>query len=269
MKRVLFIGGCQLTAYTVAPGEQFPEGALSVLQNRGIECEVTVVGFVNLSKHQKIAAACRAAPPDVVVYQFGHWETVFVNLVRQRLWMKPKSRLNDSNKSPVRWKLKLAAKYFVDCAFGRSLLRPKAVEAQLRTALQCAREVGARVLLLSPFPCKDPVVNRYRRLVARVFADVSRQFVEVSFLDVFDLFANSGEDDFYHDPVHFNAKGNAFLGEAVGKALTSLLDCTPARRSSGEVRLRDRATEISMLPNVSPSEEPLRTVSGISTTAGQ
>ena len=230
---VLFAGGCHVAGYPVGEEASFPVLVEHALAAAGVEVRATRVGYLKLAHRRRVLAACRAASPDVLILQFGHPELnkSLSTYLRSRLGFRSRAAESDSSDAlPLRDPASLVssgsefrrrAKTLLDRWLGHPLVDFGRIEILWERLLDEIDGCGIpRTILLSPFPCADPLVMYYRRRGGAVFAEAARRHGH-EFIDLLDTLPSGHPaaigQGFYSDVFHLGCRGH----EAVADAITA------------------------------------------------
>jgi hypothetical protein len=233
--KLLFAGGCHVAGYAVGEEASFPVLVERALTAAGVDVRSTHVGYLKLAHRRRVLAACRAAAPDVLILQFGHAEfnKRLSTYLRARLGFRAPSADSDSSDSaPLSDPLSLVAsgselrgrlKALLDRWLGHPLVDFARIDMLWERLLaDIALCDIPRMVLLSPFPCADPMVMYYRRRGGVVFAEVARRHGH-EYVNLLDMLPSGRGDaidgDDYADAFHLGRRGH----EAIAAAITSRL----------------------------------------------
>lgn len=248
MVRMLFVGGCHVLGSPVGSEYGFAQVAAHVLKSEfpSVDCELRVLGYVNLSSGARIMRECIEDTPDILVLQLGHYESSIPLKKRLLALIRPRNsvaRLKDVSSTVLNlpplpdihfrdgWcrKIKSAAKLFLDsllCSVGHAGMEYSTIELKLAELLQGVRELEIRrVFVLSPFPCVDATISRYRQQLHSLFSAEARrsqsEFVDVSLID--QVVHVTPRNDLFADDRHLSVEGHAAVGVLVAKHVARAL----------------------------------------------
>jgi hypothetical protein len=239
---IWFAGGCQVFGYPVGPDLGFTEVALRLLGRAGWRGVAYRTGHVALTHPERLEAVHAEVAPDLLVLQLGSYETclrVSVRVKRSVRTLAPvllagEPDANDWVPAPnrvvredVNWRAHSLARGVGDWLTGHRLVDLPTQRRHLTTFLD---RVGAlplpRVLVLSPLPCADPTILRYRRRFAPTFAaeSAARGF---GYLDAFECLSTRDSPRvgaaLFADRIHLSALGHRLLGGLLATAIERTL----------------------------------------------
>jgi len=230
---LLFAGGCHVAGYAVGEDAAFPvlvEGALAAA---GVEVRASRVGYLKLAHRRRVVAACRGAAPDVLILQFGHPELNKSLSAYWRSWLGlPPAESDSSDFAPLSdpgslvssgSELRRRSKALIDRLLGHPLVDFGRIETLWdRLLAEIARCDVPRTVVLSPFPCPDPLVMYYRRRGGAVFAEVARRHGH-EYIDLLDTLPSARRDTLapgcYADVFHLGPRGHQAIAEGIASRL--------------------------------------------------
>lgn len=248
--RIVIAGGCHVNGWPIGKASGFVEVML-----HDFHCEnSSTLAPINLRNCTSLLQLLRQQPADIVVLQFGNYETLasikkhlraILHLSRQKHgssestgWQLPPDALFSS--TPL-WRLRGLCKM----AYGRTLghIRPALFDAnsfgcqceQLLSDLEHLQENAPRlVIFLSPIPCADPLISCYRRQAARIIrrlcdAASPRLPFHVCYVDSAQALGITPQTTqalrarIFADDLHLNGRGHLLLGIALATILQTSL----------------------------------------------
>lgn len=235
---VLFAGGCHIAGYPIGEDASFP-----ALVGRALEpyapIRAVCSSYLKLAHRRRVAAACRDANPGVLILQFGHPELNkrLSDYLRARLHLGSARVESPSSDSaplsdpgaclPSRSEWWNRSKAVVDCWLGHPLVDFARFEALWEHLLAEIEGFGIeKIVLLSPFPCVDPLVMYYRRRGGTVIAEVARRYGH-TYVDVLDAIPSNGAGafrrGFYADAYHLGLRGHEAIASVLSECLAEVL----------------------------------------------
>jgi hypothetical protein len=244
--RLLFAGGCHVGGFPAGEEFGFVRRAVARLDRqwpqRRFRAETLL--HVSLASAQRIAAACRACRPQVLVLQLGHYESSLplakrlARLLRGRAAQRnrpprdvsswkanyepnPTLRFHESWRHRLKSAVKLALDGLLRLA-GHPAFDSARLERQLAEMLELLRAQGVpQIVVLSPFPVCDRTIARYRRQLHRMMAQqAARQGCH--FVDLAGVAAGQAPDEFFADDRHLGRAGHRAVGRLVADAIGEL-----------------------------------------------
>ncbi|MGI4887384.1 MAG: SGNH/GDSL hydrolase family protein [Janthinobacterium lividum] len=231
--KIAVMGGCHVAGWPIGPDRAFPallEEALAgtlVMQTPNVQ-------FVRLPEQ---LARLEAAHPSHVVLQLGNYEfspslrSILTQFKRELTKQSKVKRRNSgsssssSTKSPlgtipaplpsrIAYYTRLVGIGFLTatlwCLSTRHQQAFRALNAYMR------QHPATSFIMLSPFPCVDPVATRLRRWGGWLLRQRLAVLPNVQWLDSHQLLGNNNE--LFVDQLHLNEKGHQFLAQGLAAA---------------------------------------------------
>lgn len=229
--RLEFIGGCHVGGYPVGAQMGFPEISAQSLGLPRESIEIFVTQHVKIGKVSRIVEICRQIgerKPDCVVLQLGHLELCGGSAPRSTSASRSFERgATEAPISPFRtrwstniWRVRSWVKYCREVALRWRRVDYLNFERELQAfAEQMRSATDSPILLLSPLPCADPALRRYRRMAL----DIYRRCAEhhgLTYIDAFHLVPSMSLRFPYYDAIHLNADGHHVLGVLVARQMS-------------------------------------------------
>ncbi len=241
--RVLVVGGCHIDHRAIGLPKSFVDVMIERIRIHGVATQLESVLDAKASHRHRILRKCQTFGPDLIVMQLGHAETLRSQLGRSKALLgldtgilKPvalalswKSKARGTFAGSVGWIVKQCLKTALDFGTGQRNTDVSAfLAARARLALGMAKIHPKNplpfVIWMSPFPCADWVVRRYRgeissRLLAEPFAE------NELFFDVFGLAerAEWRRRRPYLDAIHIDETAHVDIGLELGETCVRLL----------------------------------------------
>jgi len=241
---VLFAGGCHVDGFPVGADLSISAVALRSIDHPAATAPESLV-YMNLRTGPKLAEACRERQTEILVLQLGHYETLprFEKLLRIRRYRSDGFSMADPEtyipapgrryqptlkaRSIQARRLALAAA-FRAVGLGNRVFDLAAMVAGLDSIFANLAPLGLRaILLLSPFPCPDPLSHSLRRRAAPVFAQAAQRHGCV-YVDAFTMLeafpAGPTFNANFADAEHLSRDGHQGVGVLIGQHLRRVIE---------------------------------------------
>lgn len=250
--KILVMGGCHVDGYLVGEDRSFPAVLSGILFNENISHELKIVPYFIAKDAQAFQKIAEDMIPDVLILQIGNYEflPVFYKGIKKKLGIKtitPKTQkaksykiktLDMKNKidkglliddmkffkETVNFKIKMAIKNMIITVFRYPFFNEdKVVEDINRLFIQIKSLKIAKVIILSPLPCADTGVMRYRGLGAQLVKQKTHEY-GFDYVNMLDDLLTPYQDaattvDIFIDENHLNIKGHLVVGTILGENL--------------------------------------------------
>ena len=238
--KILFAGGCHVVGYPMGEAESFPAVVERRLSAIGLAPRIQSVGYLKLSHRRRLLEGLKGAVPDILVLQFGNPELnkSLSEYLLSRLHVRRKAaagpdsgesnRLSDPesfvSSGSYLWN---TGKALLDACLGHPLIDFDHIAGLWDRLLSELKTCPVRrTVLLSPFPCPDPLVMHYRRRGSACFREAANRW-NCDFIDVVDAIPIGRREafsrDYYRDVFHLGASGQEAVGDAVAIHLEAIL----------------------------------------------
>jgi hypothetical protein len=251
--KILAIGGCHTYGYGVPEGESFTERLAQTLRETGETVEVDFLAPVKMKKLARVLQnpTFSLDAYDLILLQLGHFELLnqesFWNYFREdepvnpRLYgaftetfdrqLRPQSVAHlrggvlgrrfskyltpgSTRPNPREWAKRAVLRTLAPF---HEIGRLRVVRGYLRQILQALAPVRERVLVLTPLPSMNPLINVLREQGGRVFTEECQR-QNVCVLDVFATL--EGQAHFFTaDGIHLNELGHHLVALELGELL--------------------------------------------------
>jgi len=249
---ILFAGGCHLNGFPVGAENSLARVALRYLRHPDAE-NPCVLSYFNLHSTSPLIEALRHQQPDFLVLQVGNYESLpkFEKVLGFRSSSSlssfsfssfsfsssgshsPNARLFVSNpgmqyRPTLATRLIYARRLLLTTLFSAlgqrtRIFNPAALADSLDSVLSSLHQFPLKgILLLSPFPCPDPLTHACRRRAAKIFAAAAQKH-GCLLVDTFNLFEALGRGKKFQvnfaDPSHLSRLGHDRVGLLLGESL--------------------------------------------------
>ncbi len=226
--RILIAGGCHVTGYPFGERDSFSSKLGEMFRSSGSSVGIRTQGLINLRSSANVIACAEDFRPDILILQLANYETTpgVRAFIMRRFGAKYRAGSSssatdvsplDSAFSRTKWRVKAYSKSLADTLTRHSLIDTPCVSALVESFLSSVSSMGlSSVLVMSPLPCMDPVINSYRRDLCPLFRDLSARF-GFSYIDIFDVLDNGATPrrHFYHDGIHLTRAGHDAVAQAI------------------------------------------------------
>lgn len=236
--KITVLGGCHILGFLVGRENGFVSVCAQKLEAEHINSEVGVFPYFNLKRSKDAVDVCKYAQPDILIIQCHYiFNPHLFKKINQRIHPKRKNEtkpynLNakysdyrvDNTDRTFKPDLKFWLRQFIRHFF-HQLLFYKVVSkseslAYIDSFFKAVKESGVkRVIILSPFPSTDLVLNRYRKIGSKLIYEKTAEF-GYEFIDVYSLIQKQFPDRIFTiDDIHLNKEAHLFLGKYLGEYL--------------------------------------------------
>jgi hypothetical protein len=234
--KIFAAGGCHVSGWPFDEKSGFIARATEFLDQENFKCEYRILSPLPLSKPQSATRICEDFNPDILVLQLGNYESItnFKKFFNKKLGIN----LNKKNKNSIvssvpthdfipdfKWHIKNNLKYIIDSLFFHKVVDLKEVENKLKIFFHTVSEQKIKnVIVLSPLPCKDLTVYKYREHINKMIKETAENF-GFYFFDVLNFEKQYSHSDYiFTDPIHLNKKGHEILGRFLYNEITTIIN---------------------------------------------
>ena len=252
--KILVMGGCHVDGYLVGADRSFPAVLSKILLKEKLSHELKIVPYFIAKDAQALKKIAEEVIPDVLILQIGNYEflPVFYKGIKKKLGLKTKSKRSKPHKArsytiktldmknkiddglsiddmkffkeTVTFKIKMAIKNTIITIFNYPFFSEDKIVVDINKLFIIIKALNIpKVIILSPLPCADTGVMRYRRLGAELVKQKTNEygFDYSNMLD--DLLTpykvNKTTVDIFIDENHLNKKGHLMVGTILGENL--------------------------------------------------
>ena len=217
MHRMLFVGGCHVAGYHIAPAQAFPV-ILSQQLGSHLVGQVSCVAFTQLSAH---LATITTLAPTQVVFQLGNHEcSASGQLLLRRLfpaaavkWNKPAG----AAPAGAAQYLRVAGAGLLNAVLWCTAPRYR---RSLRALNACMRQHPTTTFVfLSPFPCRPAADNAMRRFGGWLLRHRLAHLPNCHWVDTHTLLPTDAH--LFADPWHLNEYGHQLVASGLACCLAA------------------------------------------------
>ena len=226
--RMLFLGGCHVAGYHVAPAQAFPV-ILSRQLGSNLVGQVSHVAFAHLPAH---LATIAALAPTQVVFQLGNYEcSASGRLLLQRLLPVVATKRNkpvgavpaSAVLAGVGQYLRAAGAGLLNAAFWCGAPRYRRSLRALNAYMR--QHPGTTFVFLSPFPCRPAADNAMRRFGGWLLRHRLARLPNCHWVDTHALLPADAR--LFADPWHLNESGHQLVASGLACCLAAAAAAGP------------------------------------------
>jgi len=232
------LGGCHVLGLMVGKENGFVSISSKKLREKGFNIKAKAFPYFNLKLSKDVIDVCKHTQTDILIVQCHYiFNPYILKPLKEKLfgkkapnekrykWHKAYSdcRVEDADATFVSTKKFQVAQFFkhlFHCLFFYKVLNKKQCTLFIDDFFSAIKKSGVKdVVILSPFPCTDKVVNRYRKMGTELLYQKSLEY-GFNFVDVFSAIQEEYRGRIFTiDDGHLNKKAHAMLGELLSDYL--------------------------------------------------
>ena len=234
--KITFMGGCHVIGFMVGKENSFVSVCTNQLQNNGVETKANIYPYLNYKRGKDAIELHINAQSDLLIFQCHYIFNPYIFKKLKSLIQKKSakvSKIYNPNKIHSDFKssdtnatfkpsLKFWCKQIVRHIFHSILLyrvvNKKENLLHIDRFLSEFKKVGIKnIIILSPFPCTDIVVNKYRKMGNKLLELKCKEY-GYEYIDVFPLMKNANSNKIFTiDDIHLNKYSHKYLGKFLDK----------------------------------------------------